>query len=232
VPIVDRTAPPFGGAAERAHVPLVDVIVPARNAASTLGAVLAAIPPRRVRGVMVVDNGSTDATSQIARDAGVVVVRQSRGGYGAACQVAIAHEEKLPAPPEIVVFVPGDGSADPAELPGLLRPIEEDAAELTLAVAARGNVDRAVARLIGTVYRHPVRAVGTASAMRAIRFPALVALGMRDKGGGWDVEMLVRALKLGLIVVEVPVEARGPAAVKLADRGRSLFHILRHATMR
>lgn len=213
-------------------MPIVDVIVPARNAAATIGGVLAAIPPRRVRTVMVVDNGSTDATSQVARDAGVVVTRASRGGYGAACQSAIAHLEKLPQPPDIVVFVPGDGTADPAGLPELLRPIEEDAAELVVGVAARGGVDRAVARLIGTVYRHPVRAVGAASAMRAIRMPALVALGMRDRGGGWDVEMIVRALKIGLVVVEIPIEARGERGTALADRGRSLFHILRHATMR
>jgi hypothetical protein len=73
--------------------------------------------------------------------------------------------------------------------------------------------------------------------MRAIRLPALVALGMSDRGGGWDVEMLVRALKLGLVVVEAPVAE--PAATRsaalgdrAAARGRSLFHILRHATMR
>src|SRR5690349_10739667 len=105
---------------------------------------------------MVVDNGSTDATSPIARDAGVVVVRASRGGYGAACQYAVAQLEKLPQPPDIVAFVPGDGSADASALPELLRPIEDDAAELVLGVADRGHVDRAVARLIGTVYRHPV----------------------------------------------------------------------------
>jgi glycosyltransferase involved in cell wall biosynthesis len=218
--------------------PVVDVIVPARDAAATLGGVLAGLPHRQLRTVMVVDLGSTDATSQIARDQGVVVLREPRGGYGAACLRAIAHLENLPHPPDVVVFVPGDGRSDPASVPELLRSIAEDGAELVVGVASRGHhVDRAVARLIGTVYRHKVRAVGEASAMRAIRLPALVALGMSDRGGGWDVEMLVRALKLGLVVVEVPVadtSVKRSAALgdRAAARGRSLFHILRHATMR
>ena len=78
--------------------------------------------------------------------------------------------------------------------------------------------------------------------MRAVRFPALVALGMSDRGAGWDVEMSVRALKLGLSIAEVPVGTMSSGAPRdaLAHRaagaaaagGRSLFHILRHATMR
>jgi glycosyltransferase involved in cell wall biosynthesis len=224
--------------------PVVDVIVPARDDASTLGEVLARLPHRRLRSVMVVDNGSTDATSQIARDAGVVVLREPRGGYGAACLYAISHLGRLPQPPDVVAFVPADGRGDPGELVEMMRPIEEDGAELVIGVAGglhpkRHAADRAVARLIGTVYRQPVKGVGAAAAMRVIRYPALVALGMSDRGGGWDVEMLVRALKLGLVVVEIPIAAHpvkraGGAAFgeRAAARGRSLFHILRHATLR
>ena len=221
--------------------PVVDVIVPARNDAATLGDVLARLPHRRVRTVMVVDNGSTDATSQVARDAGVVVLREARGGYGAACQYAIAHLAQLPQPPDVVAFVPGDGRADPGALIDLLRAIEEEGAELAIGLGEkRRHGDRAIARLIETVYRAPVRGVGTGAAMRAIRYPALIALGMSDRGSGWDVEMLVRALKLGLVVVELPIAGHrvrhGGRAHALADRaaerGRSLFHILRHATLR
>jgi glycosyltransferase involved in cell wall biosynthesis len=206
---------------------IVDVIVPARDAAATLGGVLASLPHRRLRTVIVVDAGSRDATSQVARDAGVLVLREPRGGYGAACLRAIAHLEALPQPPDTVVFVPATGRGD--AVPALLGPIDDEGAELVVGVAGARHIDRAMAHLVGAVYRHKVRAVGEASAMRAIRFPALVALGMSDRGGGWDVEMLVRALKLGLVVVEVPVSGGGakPGAV-----GRSLFHILRHATMR
>lgn len=233
------------------RAPVVDVIVPARDDAATLGGVLARLPHRRLRGVMVVDNGSTDASSQIARDAGVVVLREPRGGYGAACLCAIAHLGRLPQPPDVVAFVPADGRGDPGELIEMLRPIEEDGAELVISAGAvapggagglhpkRRLADRAIARLISTVYRQPVKGVGEAAAMRVIRYPALVALGMSDRAGGWDVEMLVRALKLGLVVVEVPIAAHpvrravGPAlGERAAARGRSLFHILRHATLR
>jgi glycosyltransferase involved in cell wall biosynthesis len=217
---------------------VIDVIVPARDAARSIGEVLARLPHRRLRTVMVIDNGSTDATSQIARDAGVVVLRAPRGGYGAACLYGMAHLAQLPQPPDVVAFVPGDGRADSAQLPELLRPIDDDGAELAIGVEASHPAlgDRAVARLIGAVYRQSVRGVGHASAMRAIRYPALVALGMSDRGGGWDVEMLVRALKIGLVVVEVPIGPppgrRAAAQGHRVARGRSLFHILRHATLR
>ena len=217
--------------------PVVDVIVPARDDAETLGGVLSRLPHRRLRSVMVVDNGSHDATSLVARDAGVVVLREPRGGYGAACQHGIAHLGKLPQPPDVVAFVPADGRGDPGELVEMLRPIEEDGAELVIGLAGgahrtRHVADRAVARLIRTVYRQPVKAVGSTTAMRVIRYPALVALGMRDRESGWDVEMLVRALKLGLVVVEMPIAAQPDRRGGSPGLGRSLFHILRHATLR
>lgn len=218
---------------------VVDVVVPTRNGAATLGGVLARLPHRRLRSVMVVDLGSSDTTSQIARDSGVVVVRETRGGYGAGCLYAMSHLAHLPQTPDVVAFVPGDGSAEASALPDLLRAIEDEGAELAVGVGGGGTApDRAVAKLIGAVYRQRVRGVGHASAMRAIRYPALIALGMSDRGGGWDVEMLVRALKIGLHVVEVPIAGQGTAGKKgglvdgAAAKGRSLFHILRHATLR
>jgi len=223
---------------------VVDVIVPARNAAATIGDVLARLPHRRLRTVMVVDNGSNDATSQVARDSGAVVLREPRGGYGAACLHAMAHLGQLPLQPDVVVFVPGNGGADAAAVPELLAPIEETGAELTIGLAGRDGkprgargLDRVVAGMIGTVYRHPTRGVGRYSAMRAIRYPALVALGMSDRGSGWDVEMLVRALKLGLVVVELPIVAptrvrAGALGARAAAQSRALFHILRHSTLR
>jgi glycosyltransferase involved in cell wall biosynthesis len=222
----------------------VDAVIPARDAAATLPEVLARLPLRQLRSVVVVDIASRDATSAIARDAGALVLREPRGGYGAACLHAIAHLSALPEPPAVVAFVPGDGRADPADLPLLLAPIGDGSAELAIGVRERGAPigERVVVSLIRAVYRHQFRDLGP---MRAARFPALVALGMSDRGGGWDVEMQVRALKLGLAIAEVPV-APGPTATKsmrerlgphhaagaAAAGGRSLFHILRHATMR
>ena len=78
------------------------------------------------------------------------------------------------------------------------------------------------------MYRHRWSGVGP---VRALKFPALVALGMRDRGDGWDVEMLVRAVKLGLSCDEValPADAHRDAP---RSASRALLHILRHATMR
>jgi hypothetical protein len=81
--------------------------------------------------------------------------------------------------------------------------------------------------VIETVYRHRWSGVGP---VRAIRFPALVALGMADHGDGWDVEMLVRAVKLGLSCDEVALPADARRDPKVGSR--ALLHILRHATMR
>jgi len=217
---------------------IVDAIVPAHDAAATLGEVLARLPRRRLRSVVVVDGASRDATSAIARDAGALVLREAKRGYGAACLRAISHLTALPEPPQAVAFVPGDGRADPAELPGLIDPLDEGSAELAIGVRGHGPPigERVVMGLIRAVYRHRFHDLGP---MRAIRFAALVALGMSDRGGGWDVEMQVRALKLGIAIAEVPVSG-GPAASGAPRSGtraaiaggRSLFHVLRHATMR
>jgi len=217
---------------------VVDAVIPARDAGATLTDVLAALPVKLLRSLVVVDNASRDGTSQIARDAGAVILRAPVGGYGTACLTAIDHLSRLPQPPDVVAFVPADGAADPADLPELLAPIEAGGAELVIGVRERRRPvgDRVVLGLIEAVYRHRFHDLGP---MRAIRFPALVALGMSDRGGGWDVEMQVRGLKLGLGIAEVPVK-RGSRRVRriphpasaAAAKGRSLFHILRHATVR
>ena len=212
-------------------------MIPARDAAATLPEVLARLPIRQLRSIVVVDHASRDATSAIARDAGALVLREPTGGYGAACLHAIANLTALPEPPGVVAFVPGDGRADAADLGAVIEPILDGSAELAIGVRTREHgppiAERVAVGLIRAVYRHRFRDLGP---MRAVRFPALVALGMSDRGGGWDVEMQVRALKLGLAIAEVPVgTAATPrqGAHRAAAAGtRSLFHILRHATMR
>ena len=209
--------------------PVVDVVVPARDAAATLPALLAAVPPRIARSVVVVDRASRDRTAEIARDAGALVLRTASGGYGAACQRAQAHFQALPRVPDVIVFVPGDHPEAASELPQLIAPIEARGAELVLGVerGRRRIVEKAVTALIETVYRHRWNAVGP---VRALKFPALVALGMRDRGDGWDVEMLVRATKLGLSCEEVEIPEGDARESRVGTR--ALFHILRHATMR
>ena len=177
------------------------------------------------------DRASRDRTAEVARDAGALVLREPTGGYGAACQRAQAHFSSLPRVPDVVVFVPGDRPAAAAMVASLTAPIVERGLELVLGTDAEKHdlSERVVIGLIDTVYRRRWSGVGP---VRAMRFPALVALGMRDRHNGWDVEMLVRAAKLGLTCDEVPLPAEDDTAKSKRISSRALLHILRHATMR
>lgn len=223
---------------------VVDLVVVTRNCAGSLGPTLAATPARELRSVVVVDNGSTDATPLVARDAGAVLLFEASAGYGAACRRAIAHLESLPRPPDVVVFMPADGNSDPADLPALLAPLRDGGAELVVGVrrAEEGTRpatgDRVALGLIGLLYRHQFADVGP---YRAVRFPALVALGLSDRGDGWNVEMQVKALRYGLRIAEVPVSHRAPLRgtskvtglkQSVSTTSRMVLQILRHATAR
>ena len=213
-----------------AAVPVIDVVVPARDHAASLGPLLRDLPHRAVRSVVVIDRGSTDRTAEIARDGGALVLRDSSGGYGAACLRAQAHFSSLPRVPDVLVFIPADRPAAASALPALVAPILERGVELVLgAEPGRKHLgDKLVTSLIDTVYRHRWSGVGP---VRAMRFPALIALGMSDKGDGWDVEMLVRAVKLGLSCDEVVLPQTAETGSSRSF-GRALLHILRHSTMR
>lgn len=210
-------------------VPVIDVVVPVRDHAASLGPLLRELPHRAIRSTVVVDRASKDRSAEIARDAGALVLREPNGGYGAACQRAQAHFGALPRVPDIVVFIPGDRPAAAAAIPELVEPIIERSVELVVGhESGRRKVrEKLVLGLIDTVYRQRWSGVGP---VRALKFPALVALGMRDRGDGWDVEMLVRAVKLGLTCDEVALPADAHRDPKVGSR--ALLHILRHATMR
>lgn len=225
----------------------VDVLIPARNEAAGIGAVLRQIPPRTVRSVVVVDNGSTDATAAVAEDEGAVVVREPRVGYGAACLRGMAHVASLPRAPDVVVFLAASGCDDPADIPNLIRPLRENLFDLVIGSRVLGqaplNAGQRAGNLVATtliraIYGHRYTDL---SSFRAVRFPALVALGMRDVGYGFLVEMQVKALKTGLRVAETPVNYRPPArrngvgetVKESAIAGATaLFQIFRHSTAR
>jgi glycosyltransferase involved in cell wall biosynthesis len=205
---------------------LIDVVIPALNAEASVGRLLAALPRREIRSAVVVDRGSSDRTAELARDAGAVVLR-SEAGYGAACMRALEHFATLPQPPDIVAFVPAADAEAAAAVAALCAPIRDRGVELSLGMRGRARwSERLVTGLIEAVYRQRVAGMGS---VRAIRYAALVALGMNDRGEGWDVEMLIRSAKLGLTTEDVPLSG---AETSRRTLGRALFHIARHSTMR
>jgi glycosyltransferase involved in cell wall biosynthesis len=225
----------------------VDVVIPARDEEQGVARVIAAMPLRVVRSVVVVDNGSRDATARRAEDAGAIVVREPREGYGAACLRGIAHLSALPRPPDVVVFMSATGCDDPADVPRLVQPLRENLFDLVVGSRVLGqaplNSGQKAGNLVATsliraIYGHRYTDV---SPFRSIRYPALVALGLRDQGYGFLVEMQVKALKTGLRIAECPVSYR-PAGRRVGAlstvRGtalasaQALFQIFRHSTAR
>jgi glycosyltransferase involved in cell wall biosynthesis len=223
----------------------IDVIIPARDEEATIADVVRGVP-RMARSVVVVDNGSTDATARRAQAAGAVVIHETRQGYGAACLRGISHLASLPRPPDVVVFLSADGSHVPAEIPHLCEPLRENLFDLVIGsrvlghgkLAARQVAGNKVATtLIHAIYGHRYTDV---SSYRAIRFPALIALGLSDGGHGFLVEMQVRALKTGLRIAETPVAYHPPDGARRGGFGsggvgqsaRALFQIFRHSTTR
>lgn len=212
---------------------VVDAVIVAHNCSSELAETMAQLPRRVIRSTVVVDSGSVDETAAAARDRGALVLRNSRGGYGRSCLAALAHLEALPRPPDVVAFVDPLQAEDPGALAQLLEPMVRDHAELVVAGGAQARVphrERALLRLMTLVYGQEFASM---SGFRAIRFPALVALGLSDPEDGWNVEMQVKAVCLGLHVVEVDVPIRSEKGRRhRSSASRKLYRILRHATAR
>jgi glycosyltransferase involved in cell wall biosynthesis len=185
----------------------VTLVIPALDEAAVIGDVVARVPPAVVDDIIVVDNGSVDATAAVAAAAGARVVREPHRGYGAACWAGVS---AVSSDTEVVAFLDGDGSQSPEELTAVLEPIVRGHADVVLgarrfgrghpAHAALGS--RLVARFIS--WRHGVRLTDIAP-FRAIRVDVLRRLDMRDRAYGWPVEMVAKAAARGARIVEVPV---------------------------
>jgi glycosyltransferase involved in cell wall biosynthesis len=181
-----------------------DVILPALNEAAAIGWVLQRIPPGYHP--IVVDNGSTDATPDLARAAGAQVVHQEIKGFGSACWAGLQA-----ATSDIVCFMDCDASLDPIALPLLVGLVERGDADLVMGdrIAERGAwpIHARVANrvLAAEVRRRTKLRIGDIGPMRAIRRQALLDLNMRDRRSGWPLEMVLRAAHAGLVVKTVPV---------------------------
>lgn len=193
----------------------IAAVIPVRDEEASLPLVLASIPRGLLDEVVVVDNGSADRTAAVARARGATLLEETRRGYGAACLRAIDYLKTRR--PDVVVFLDGDYSDHPEEMPLLLEPIRRGESDLVVGSRLLGRREpgslppRAIAgnwlatRLMRLFYGGRFTDLGP---FRAIRFEALLALGMRDRGCGWTAEMQVKALKRGLRTREVPVSYR------------------------
>ncbi|HEU5449903.1 MAG TPA: glycosyltransferase family 2 protein [Acidimicrobiia bacterium] len=184
-----------------------DVIVPVLDEAAAIAAVITGMPPGYRP--LVVDNGSTDGSGDLARAAGARVVHEPTPGFGAACWAGLLAAD----PPDgVVCFMDGDGSLDPGDLPTVAGPVLAGRADLVLGArrpttaAAWPTHARAANRLLAMELRrrtgHPLRDLGP---MRAARREALLTLDLRDRRFGWPLEMVLRAAAAGWRIDEVSV---------------------------
>jgi glycosyltransferase involved in cell wall biosynthesis len=188
----------------------VSVVIPTHNEARGIARVLADLPSDLVTEVIVVDSNSNDGTPEIAGRMGARIVHEARRGYGRACLTGLAAAHC----PDVVVFLDGDYSDRPSELPLLLAPITEGRADITLGSRLRNRRtvralpwhqvfgNRLAAGLIRILYRLEISDLGP---FRAARADVLHALALEETTYGWAVEMILKGALAGFRIAEVPV---------------------------
>jgi glycosyltransferase involved in cell wall biosynthesis len=211
-----------------------------------VGQVVREVPRAVVDEVIVVDNGSTDRTAEVALQAGAQVVREPRRGYGAACWAGVQATDC-----DVLVFLDADGSFDGAEIPTLIEPLCAGQADLVLGSRSLRQVSPGVmpahqragndlaARLLRAIFGLRVSDLGP---FRAIRRSDLLVLNMSEMTFGWPTEMMVKAARLGYRVLEVSVAyrprlgGRSKVSGTLVGSVKAGWHILkvvlRHARYR
>jgi glycosyltransferase involved in cell wall biosynthesis len=191
----------------------VSVLIPALNEEEAIGLVLDEIPRELGADLCVVDNGSTDGTAAVAAAHGARVIRAAQRGYGAACRAGLAGCPEA----ELVVFLDGDHSDYPEEMPRLLAPLLAGEADLVIGSRVRGRPARGALtpqqiwgnRLACLLVRLLTgQRYSDLGPFRAVRRTALERLRMQDADYGWTAEMQVKAARAGLRVVEIPVRYR------------------------
>ncbi len=200
------------GALELVTRPRIAAIIPVLDEEGAIGPVLAAVPREWVDAVIVVDGGSHDRTFDLASAAGARVLVESERGYGRACARGAAAAAEGGA--EILVFLDGDGSDRPEEIPRLAQPILDGEFDFVIGSRTRGVREKAsmgthqvlagnlIGAAIGLIYGTRYTDM---CAFRAIRADALARLGMREMTYGWNLEMQMRAARAGLRILELPV---------------------------
>jgi glycosyltransferase involved in cell wall biosynthesis len=194
-------------------VSIVSIIIPALNEAESIGHVVAEMPWHLIAECIVVDNGSTDGTGEIAQAAGARVVHSQRG-YGAAC---LAGSNAALPTSDILVYMDGDGSDVIADLGRLTAPIAADEADFVIGSRIRGNREVGsmlpsqvfAGHLVGVLLRVFQGVTYTdMGPFRAIRRSSLEAMGMSELTYGWNLEMQIKAAQHGLRIREITVDYR------------------------
>lgn len=194
----------------------IQLIIPAYNEAASIGLVVKDVPTGLMQQIIVVNNNSSDDTVAVAQAAGATVLTETRRGYGQACLTGLDYV-KQNGGCDIVVFIDGDYSDHPQEMGALLQPILNGSADMVIGCRIKVNREPGsmtpqqvfgnwlAVFLIRLLFKHRYTDLGP---FRAITWEALEKINMQDTNYGWTVEMQVKALKLGLRCVDVPVHYR------------------------
>ena len=197
--------------------PKIVVIIPAYNEENSIAKVIHDIPAGLVHEVIVVNNNSNDATDVNARNAGATILHEEKPGYGYACLKGLEYIKQLQPAADIVVFIDADYSDHPEEMHLLVQPILNEGMDMVIGSRARGKKETGsmtipqvfgnwlATRLLKTFYKVSYTDLGP---FRAIRYDKLMEINMQDTTYGWTVEMQVKAAKLKMKTVEVPVSYR------------------------
>ena len=191
----------------------ISVVIPAYNEEKAIGQVVRGVPDNSVHEIIVVDNGSTDDTADQAALAGARVVRETRSGYGSACLAGA----KAAGDADIIVFLDGDRSDNPAQLKEIADPVINDQADLVIGSRIKGILDpgamplhgrmgnRLIVSLLRMLYGIKITDIGS---FRAIKAQSLFDLNMEQMTYGWPVEMVVKSARRGLRIQSVPIHYR------------------------
>lgn len=196
------------------HAPIIRVIIPALNEQNAVGKVIAELPRTMVTEVIVVDNGSSDNTPDVATKSGATVLNEVRKGYGSACLRGIKYINQLTPSTDIVVFIDADYSDFPGQLTEVVNPIIKDDYDMVIGSRNLGEKEKGsmtlpqvfgnwlATRLLKLIYGVNFTDLGP---FRAIKIDSLNAIDMKDLTYGWTVEMQLKAAKNNLKYTEVPV---------------------------